>query len=294
MAATIYEGFNQLKNNLEISNLQQSVVSTRQQNIRSALVADLNILNSFLTGSYARHTMIAPLAKADIDIFVVLADEYYYKYYNQNNGPGSLLDHIKSILRKTYTRTPDISRNGQAVTITFTDFIVDVVPSFNRAGGGFMIPNSISNSWIATDPKAHVDIWAQQNSIHDGKLVPLIKMIKCWNRHNNHFFRSFHLETMILQTLNNVIISDFPSGVRYFFDKARHYVTIKNPDPAGYQEDIGSYLNTQDKVNKAVSLFQSALDAALSAEYFATVASTDHAFSSWSQIFPGYFPSFTR
>ena len=87
-------------------------------------------------------------------------------------------------MRRTYTRTPDISRNGQAVTIRFEDFIVDVVPGFNRKGGGYLIPNSITQSWISTDPKKHVEIFSEANSVHKGNLIPLIKMIKGWNRNN--------------------------------------------------------------------------------------------------------------
>ena len=34
------------------------------------------ILDDFLTGSYARSTMIAPLTEADIDVFVVLDSGY--------------------------------------------------------------------------------------------------------------------------------------------------------------------------------------------------------------------------
>jgi len=39
---------------------------------------------------------------------------------------------------------------------------------------------------------------------HDGDLVPLIKMIKGWNRTIHDYFRSFHLEVMALQILNRV------------------------------------------------------------------------------------------
>ncbi|MED1945892.1 hypothetical protein ABE237_21950 [Brevibacillus formosus] len=55
--------------------------------------------------------MIAPLKEADIDIFAVLHSDYYYKH-----DQSSLLDMVKRVLRKEYTKTPDISRNGQAVT----------------------------------------------------------------------------------------------------------------------------------------------------------------------------------
>ena len=163
MATTIQSAFLQFKSNLEITGLQQSTVSTRQKNVRDAVAKELNVLESFLTGSYSRSTMIAPLKEADIDIFTILDVDYFHHYEDKNGGPAGLLDLLKRSLKKTYLKTPDIIRNGQAVTITFTDFIVDVVPAFYRKGSGFLIPNSIGQVWMETDPKKHVEVWLTSN-----------------------------------------------------------------------------------------------------------------------------------
>lgn len=292
MATTIDAAFSEFKSNLEITGLQKSTVSSRQQNVREAVSNGLSVLEDFLTGSYSRSTMIAPLVEADIDIFVVLRDNYYHHYNGQNGGQAGLLDLLKRTLKKTYTKTPDISRNGQAVSITFTDFMVDVVPAFNMQGGGYLIPNSISQSWVATDPKKHDEIWAAENKAHDGNLVPLIKMIKSWNKGISNYFMSFHLEVMVLQVLHGVTINSFPSGVRYFFDKARTYVTQKNPDPSGYAGDVGSYLNTQQKVNNAVSRIETAYKRALKAEDYAQRQQVRLAIDMWRLNFGHYFPAY--
>lgn len=292
MAKTIQSAFNEFKSNLEISGLQRTTVSTRQGNVRDAVSNGLTVLDSFLTGSYSRSTMIAPLKEADIDIFVILNADYFHHYNGKNGGQAGLLDLVKRTLRKTYTKTPDISRNGQAVTITFTDFIVDVVPAFNRQGGGYLIPNSIGQVWISTDPKKHVEIWSASNQWHNGDFVPLVKMLKCWNITINNFFNSFHIETMALQILNNITISDFPSGVRYFFDKGKDYVAKENPDPSGYKGDVGSYLNTQEKVNAAVSRFQTAYSRAFRAEDYSKRLQIENAIIEWRKIFGNYFPSY--
>lgn len=292
MARTVLEGFKQLRQNLEITGLQHTTVSIRQQNIRNAVKGDLDIRDSFLTGSYSRHTMIAPLKEADIDIFIILDDYYFYHYNGKNGGQAGLIDLVKRTLKRTYPKTPDISRNGQAVTITFTDFMVDVIPAFEREGGGYFIPNSINQSWIATDPKAHVHIMSAANEVHNGDLVPLIKMIKGWNRTINNHFRSFHLEVMALQILDNVRVSDFPSGMRYFFDKARTHVRHQNPDPAGYKGDVGDYLNTQSKIDDAAGRFQSAYSRAVRAESAASRFNMAEAIDLWRTIFDNYFPAY--
>src|SRR5215216_4577203 len=132
MPTTIDQGFKKLRDNLRITDLQESTVSKRQQNVRDAVEGEMKVLDSFLTGSYQRGTMISPLSEADIDVFFVLDQSY-----NETNGQASLLDKLKRVLKKTYPNTSDISRNGQAVTIIFSDFKVDVVPSFYRSGGGY-------------------------------------------------------------------------------------------------------------------------------------------------------------
>ncbi len=53
-----------------------------------------------------------------------------------------------------------VSRNGQAITIKFSDFVVDVVPAFampwwDLDGEGFDICDSGSDTWLRTDPRKH-------------------------------------------------------------------------------------------------------------------------------------------
>jgi hypothetical protein len=292
VATAVKQAFQVFRQNLEITGLQSEAVSTRQQAVRKVIEAGMTVHDSFLTGSYSRSTMIAPLSEADIDIFFVLDARYFHHYNNQNGGQAGLLDWVKRTLRKTYVQTPDISRNGQAVTIRFTDFTVDVVPGFNRQGGGYLIPNSIKQSWLSTDPKKHVEIVSAANTEHAGSFVPLIKMLKCWNRAHSKFFRSFHIEVLALQVLNNVTITDFPSGARFFFDKARQLIAVKNPDPAGYGDDVGSYISGQEKLNEGVAKLQLAFERSVKAEQFAANGNTRAAIDMWRINFGDYFPDY--
>jgi hypothetical protein len=286
LASTLPQGFQILRERLEITGLQASIVSTRQQNVRAAVERRMNVRDSFLTGSYMRNTMIAPLQEADVDIFIVLSDEYF-----RTGGQAYILDKVRAVLLETYSRTPNISRDGQAVTITFTDFKVDVVPAFTRPGGGFLIPNTIQNEWVATDPRKHITIWSDANRAHNGDLVPLIKMIKGWNKQNGDQFYSFHLECLILQVLNNVTISSFPSGVRYVFDKARSAVRQFIADPAGYA-NVGRYLDTQEKINAVVNRLESAYTRAVKAEECAARGNMKDAYDYWQLVFGSYFPAY--
>ncbi len=287
MATTITHAFTIFRRNLEITTLQATTVSTRQQNVRAAVASKLTVRGSFLTGSYMRNTMIAPLTAADIDVFIVLDAQYYGK-----DGQAGLLDRVKRALKATYPKTPDISRDGQAVTIQFSDFEVDVVPAFNRNGGGYLIANSRGGTWIATDPREHVRLSSRANADHNGDLVPLIKMIKCWNRTLGGYFRSFHLEVLAWKILEGVRISDFPSGMRYFLDAGRTAIAGKNRDPAGYGGDVGYYISTPAQIDGAVSRFTTAYKRAAKACAYQQSGRPADALGEWRKVFGTTFPAY--
>lgn len=292
MARSIPDAFFTFKSNLEITTLQDSVMNSRQIKVRDAIADELNVLDSFLSGSYRRQTLIAPLAEADIDVFVVLAPEYFHNYNGQNGGQAALIDRVKRLLKRTYPQTPDISRNGQAVTIRFSDFNVDLVPCFHRSGGGFLIPNGIDQRWISTNPIMHVEILQAADQSHNSDLVPMIKMIKAWNRSIGQYFNSFHLEVLSLMIFENITISDFSSGARFFFDKGIELITKKNPDPAGFHDDIGAYLNTTEKIDQARTRFETAFNRATRAERFANDGNIRLAIEEWQKIFTRFFPAY--
>ncbi|MDI1247253.1 MAG: hypothetical protein PSV13_00075 [Lacunisphaera sp.] len=269
-----------------MTDLQAPVVATRQKGVRAAVESGFEVLDSFLTGSYARDTMIGPLKKADVDLFTVLSSRYY-----QNQTPQGLLDQVREHLRKTYPTTPRVSKNGQAVTITFTDFMVDVVPAFNRQGGGYLIPNANTNSWLSTDPKRHIELWSEANEFHQGDLVRLIKMLKAWNRAHSERFRSFHLEAMAVKILTSVTINDFPSGLRFFFTKAQEATVYKLADPAGYGGDVGAYLTGTLLTETNQSLLR-AEGWALEAEAAIADGRIDLAFDKYRMLFGDYFPAY--
>ena len=287
MPTTIAQGFAKFQDNLQITDLQESTVDTRQKNVRDAVAKELTVLTSFVTGSYRRDTLIAPLSKADVDIFVILDPSYY-----SADGYANLIDRLKRVLKGTYPSTPEISRNGQAVTITFTDFTVDVVPAFHRQGGGYLIPDAVMKRWISTDPTQHVTIWNNANTSHFQQLVPVIRMIKQWNRSHSALLRSFHLETLVLQILNNVTISDLPSAARFVFDKARETCKYVVNDPAGYGGNIAAYLDTREKVAEIVKRFETAYTQAVEAERLATANQLPAAFAKWRTVFGDSFPGY--
>ena len=289
MARTVPQGFQEFRSRLEITDLQSSIVSERQKGVREAVENEFTVLNSFLTGSYKRNTLIAPLKEADIDIFVVLNDQY------KNGGQEYILDRVRGVLKQAYQETTNISRNGQAVTIYFNDFEVDVVPAFYRKVlsipiGGFIVPDTITKTWIPTNPQEHIELWSRRNETQNGNLIPLIKMIKAWNKVHGDLLTSFHLECLILKIMRRRAITELPSAIRIIFEIAkesfRHVV-----DPVMLSSVTG-YLNTQEKITTAAKELETANVRAKIAEQLVRSGIVEDAYYFWGKLFGDYFPAY--
>jgi len=287
------QGFEELRSRLELTGLQEKTVATRQSNVRDAVARQLTVVDEFLTGSYRRHTMIGPLNGADVDIVVVLDRNY------KDRGARAVLELVKQALLDEYKKGTKISRNGQAVTITFTDFVVDVVPAFVRPwwnwDEGWEICDSGSNSWITTNPKKHVAISATANRAHSGHLVPRIKQLKAWNLTVGEPLRSFHLEALAWSIFGtswwwkNGQSSDWASA-GYFFDKARTELKSQLHDPAGTGSDVAAYLHGT-ALDSAVSKVTSAFERCVRADKCAKDEDFAGMHKAYRQVFGDYYPS---
>jgi len=286
------QAFEELRSNLELTGLQETKVAARQKNVRAAVASQLTVATDFLTGSYRRQTLIGPMKSADVDIVVVLDRGY------RDRGAQAVLELVKKALLTEYTRTPAISRNGQAVTITFTDFVVDVVPAFVLPwwtwNDGFEICDSGSDSWITTDPKKHVELSATANRAHGRHLVPRIKQLKAWNRTVGGPLRSFHLEALAWSIFGTSLLwkntqsSDWASA-RYFFDKARSELRNQLADPSGTGIDVAAYLHGT-ALDSAVSKVTTAYERCVRAEQCAKADDLAGMHKAYGQVFGDCYP----
>ena len=293
---TVIMAFEAFRCNLELTGMQETLVATRQTRVRAAIEQGLAVNESFLTGSYRRHTLIAPMHTADIDIVVVL-DRRYHRH-----GPRAVLGLVKDTLRETY-QTSKISRNGQAVTITFADFTVDVVPAFSLPwpfNHGWDICDSGSNTWIRTNPKRHIEISSKVNKRTGGLLVPTVKMLKAWNRTVGYPLRNFHLEVLVWKILDpggaavwwgpGIGLGDDPDNVSRFFADAPTRLRRKLPDPARDTGDIGAYLSDQGR-DEAISKLGTAAARCARAERLRMDGDESGANSIYRKVFGDAFPS---
>lgn len=250
MATTIKQSFDEYASNLNISNKQESLVSTRRENVVDAIDKELYLHEekSKLIGSYDRNTLIRYLFEGDVDVMVIL---HHGKHEDWDCADGTInaLDKFKSILDDSYPDTTKY-RDENCITMEFSEFKLDVVPAFRFKDGSYSIPDSVKKRWVATDPFSFAEKITDINTNMKDVFIPLIKMVKGWNREVGYPIRSFHLENIMYNRYKDYKDSySYDSMLRYFFEYLPSYLSYTCFDPIT-GEQVDSYLDNNSTPTK--------------------------------------------
>ena len=303
MAATVHAAFLEFASKNELTNIQASDVKTKHAGVRTCLGNALSVSTAFLTGSYARSTMIR--APKDVDLFVVLAYSTHGKdYYELYGGAQRALERFHSILKDCYPTTP-IRKDGPAVNLDFSTVGFDAVPAFHRNGGGYVIPNRPGSGWISTDPTQHAALTTSMNNATGGHFVPLVKMFKVWSRWRHDKLTGFHLEMALAAAWPRAQSSEFPYNqvpVRYtsyaaaasalFPALADKLWRSSMSDPAALGGAIDGYLSSEDR-NRTIEKLRASGESAVIARRQEANGQDEWAINRWREIFGDFFPAYS-
>lgn len=279
-----------LDNEINLTQVQISQGSTSHTYIRDVLKnksrTDPNfpwIMDSFLTGSYARKTKLYPLD--DIDVMVVIdghslfptdAGSHVTTHYvagdtqginnpihnhirNNNVSSEIIMELFQNALLETFPDATVIRHDGQAVNVRLVSYGlgIDVVPCFHIKAHStahrdmYYIPQGKGNAyWLKTNPKIDEQISKNLHTRHNDKLRGIIKLLKYWNREKNaNRISSYHLETLIWNVFHNhpSAVTSLTSGIQYFFNNARPYLEVPCPDATGIGDYVDKYMTPQDR-----------------------------------------------
>lgn len=290
---TIDEAFTKYKKNLELSQTEQDDASQRQKEVRACIGISFDIERDFLTGSYARHTKTKPLK--DVDIFFVLGPK---EKDRRKDTPSKMLDAFEECLIDEYG-AGNIERGRRCITVTFDKrnptaaedgkvLSIDAVPAFNYKER-YEIPDDILGEWIETDPTVHKEKSTGANKQHNGNWIPLVKMLKAWNReHGKPIKPSFLVEVMAFDLIDSPI-QKYPHEIRSFFAAAMDQVDNDWPDPAGYGPPVSDQM-TPDLCENAKQKLREVEVLAARADRAESQGKTGEALQLWQDILGPYFP----
>jgi hypothetical protein len=216
------------------------------------------------------------------------------KGWDNADGTIKALDCFKAILDDAFPNTYK-RRDRNCISMQYSEFRLDIVPAFSYTGGYYQIPDSIRQRWISTDPFAFAERITQVNSNMDGSFVPLIKMVKGWNREVGEPISSFHLECMMYNRYSSYTQGyTYPSMLKFFFDDLPSYLSQPVYDPV-MGDRVDTYLDNSAIKTKR----QIAIEKAQSANAAATEAFEDQekyhtsvSIGEWKALLGTFFPSY--
>ena len=296
MALTVKESFRQFSSNLNITDKQATLVSLRRIKVVDEIEKKL-FLNttqpSKLIGSYDRDTHIKYLSEGDIDLMVVLHYGQHSEAWDNKDGVAKVLTRFKGILESAYPKiTCSVDRN--CVVMKFNEFNLDVVPAFRFKSGDYKIPDTYRGSWLKTNPVKFSKEVTRINKNMDGVFIPLIKMVKGWNRNYSKQLRGFHIECLMLKHYKDYKQSyTYDSMLKVFFSKLPGYLKSACYDPITgdkvdlYLDNSGLGYKRETFVNRATKAAKDAKEAFEDRDAYPSIAIKE-----WKDLLGDFFPAY--
>ncbi|MDU8923644.1 nucleotidyltransferase [Pasteurellaceae bacterium LIM206] len=210
--STIFEEF---MNNLSISN--KEVISSRYVEITKILNkyfrdSDSGTANSLQVGSFGRKTGIDGIS--DLDMLYIMPKSSWDNY-NVQNGKYKLLSDTKEVILKRYPRT-DVRVDRLVVTVTFSNFYIEVQPVFEQDDGSFKYPDTKNGgNWKITKPREEIDAISLVDKEKNKNLRRLCKMARAWKNKHGIAMGGLLIDTLAYNFLTSTTDYDDKSYTYY-------------------------------------------------------------------------------
>ena len=292
---TTAQAFEKFRKRLELSDTEQQDAAKRQTEVRECIRGGFDTKSDFLSGSYKRHTKTKPLK--DVDVVFVFGDK---EKWRRGRPPIETLQAVETHLQKTYTGKDQVEIGRRSVTIEFEKnyypddhdgkvLSIDAVPAFECGGGEYEIPDKVTGTWIKTNPAKHKEQATAKNKELGERWVPLVKMIKGWNRANGQPVKPSFLIEVMAEELVEAPFSNYPDEVRNFFAAAEANVGRTWPDPAKLGPPVSDQMTPQRVADAKKALQEAQRKVALASRAEET-GRQGHALQLWREVLGDYFP----
>lgn len=170
---------------------------------------DSVIKHRILFGSIQRGTMLPRWMDeySDVDFMIVFSDS--------DKQPEAYLNRLKGFVKNKYP-TSQVYQDHPTVALDMNHIRFELVPAIHSWWDGINIPSKGEVfKWIATIPNDINTTLISSDKSHDGRISPLIRIVKYWNAHNGYIFDSYTLEKAVL---NKSFFFSAKTLESYFFD----------------------------------------------------------------------------
>lgn len=278
--------FTEFCSNLAITN--SAVIASRYGELTTALNrafrdTDSSTANTLQVGSFGRKTGIDQIS--DLDMLYIMPSSKWDDY--KNGGQSKLLQDTKSAILGRYPTTK-VRVDRLVVTVTYTDFHMDVQPVFEQEDGNFTYPDTKNGgTWKTTKPRPEMAAFSDLDEAKNANLRRLCKMARAWKNKHGVGIGGLLIDTLAYNFLSSTDTYDTKSFLYYdelnrdFFE----YLSELTAQDYFYAPGSGQRVRVkkpfQAKAKKAHALCVEAIDA----------EGTKGVSRKWKRVFGRPFPS---
>lgn len=207
--------FSDFLGNLAITNSE--TISLRYGELTAVLNkkfrdTDSRTANSLQVGSFGRRTGIDGIS--DLDMLYIMPKGKWDTY--KDGRQLKLLQDTKDAIKARYHSTV-VKVDRVVVTVTYTDFHVEVQPVFEQDDGSYKFPDTKDDgSWRITKPREEMDEMSDADAKRNYNLKGLCKMVRAWRNKHGQEMGGLLIDTLAYNFLSNT--SDFDDKSYLYYD----------------------------------------------------------------------------
>lgn len=286
MARSIDEAFDLLITWTSANSTENARAKQHRATIDDCLTRRLGMSRSFRSGSFGNGTNIAHLS--DVDLFAVFPTS------GLTENSAYFLNKMRDILKERLPRT-DVRVRAPAVVVPFgteEQDTFEVVPAdYKRRAASdhnvYDIPDRYGG-WMEACPMAHNAYVLRIDKQLNGRVRPLIRLMKAWKYYNSVPIRSFYLEMQTARCAQDEDAILYPFDVKSVLRRLDNTGLSAINDPTGIVGRI--HAGTSSQIQSAKGSVSSALTRAEKAVSAEAEGNTKEAFDWWDKVFGGKFP----
>lgn len=236
------EIFDALLTNLKVGETAATVASRRDE-ITKALNKDFRSKDGctdhkLMVGSYGRHTAIKGVS--DLDMIFILPPGIRANY-DGDRGPRRMLDRVRDDLKARYSNT-DIRVDQCVVRVQFKSnaFKFEVQPAFENSDGSFDYPDTASESWKVTKPRAEIEATKECNARTSTNMRRLARMARSWKNANGVNMGGLLIDTLVHRFFTNTDDYDTAGTDSYDLMVRDFFEFLKDEPDKDYYLALGS------------------------------------------------------
>lgn len=217
-----------LSRKMVLSDSEKDSITTSISTLKYRLnyyFSDIKSVSIF--GSYARGTILPRKydENSDVDVMIVFDNSNDYK-------PQSFLNRLKNFAEHYYS-TSEIHQSSPTIVLKLNHIKFELVPAYVEYSS-YYIPNGPSN-WMYTNPKKLNDDLADCNENNNGKIKPIVRLLKHWNiQKNNRDISSYLLEQTIAENMKFSFVNcnTYCDYLKRAFNAIKYYTDSSKVDNA--------------------------------------------------------------